>query len=237
MSYPEDKQTLKPPGDEPSSGSVPHKLRGKLNMDEDPEEGGGSNAANIIGIVMLVAIVVLGGLFWTSLQHSKVADKEKAEAAAKIAAEAPSIPVPRGMKTTPRMKLAKPPVKKIMRSLRGPTGFSKVFPKTNRKSRLPNRCKTLAWINRAATSVQALPAGLLHLPAVCVATWQVAQSPERAGLWALAATSEPWQLRQEAGAAATTAAFGVEGRAAGPAADSPAMASKRMIARDTIVGN
>lgn len=88
MSYPEDKQTLKPPGDEPSSGSVPHKLRGKLNMDEDPEEGGGSNAANIIGIVMLVAIVVLGGLFWTSLQHSKVADKEKAEAAAKIAAEA-----------------------------------------------------------------------------------------------------------------------------------------------------
>ena len=85
MSYPEDKMTLKPPGDAPSSGSVPPKRVGKY--DDEAEDSGGSNAANIIGIVMLVAIVVLGGLFWTSLQRSKVEEKEKAESAAKVAAE------------------------------------------------------------------------------------------------------------------------------------------------------
>jgi hypothetical protein len=58
---------------------------------------------------------------------------------AKIAAEAPSIPVPRGKKAGPRMKLRKPPVKKIARSLSEPTLFSRVFPKTNRKSMLPTR--------------------------------------------------------------------------------------------------
>lgn len=86
MSYPEDKMTSKPPGDEPSSGPPMPKRRGKY--DDDVEESGGSNAANIIGIVMLVGIVVLGGLFWTSLQRSKVEEKQKAEAAAKTAAEA-----------------------------------------------------------------------------------------------------------------------------------------------------
>ena len=86
MSHPEDKLPSKPPGDEPSSGSVPHTLRHKLS-DDEPEGGGGSNAANLIGIVMLVAIVVLSGLFWTSLQRSKVEEKEKAATAAKAAAE------------------------------------------------------------------------------------------------------------------------------------------------------
>ena len=85
MSYPEDKLTSKPPGDEPSSGSPIPKRRGKY--DDDVEESGGSNAANIIGIVMLVGIVVLGGLFWTSLQRSKVEEKQKADSAAKVAAE------------------------------------------------------------------------------------------------------------------------------------------------------
>ena len=55
------------------------------------------------------------------------------------------------------MKLDIPPVKKTIKSLRGPTVFSKVFPKTNRKSMLPNRCKTFAWTNSAATRVQTLP--------------------------------------------------------------------------------
>lgn len=85
MSYPEDKMTSKPPGDEPSSGSPIPKRRGKY--DDEVEESGGSNAANIIGIVMLVGIVVLGGLFWTSLQRSKVEEKQKTDAAAKVAAE------------------------------------------------------------------------------------------------------------------------------------------------------
>jgi hypothetical protein len=55
------------------------------------------------------------------------------------------------------MKLSIPPVKKTIKCLPGPTVFSKVFPKTNRKSMLPNRCKTFAWTNRAATSVNTLP--------------------------------------------------------------------------------
>ena len=51
----------------------------------------------------------------------------------------------------------KPPVKKISMSLRGSTVFSNVLPNTNRKSMFPNRCKTLAWTNRATTRVQTLP--------------------------------------------------------------------------------
>ena len=55
------------------------------------------------------------------------------------------------------MKLNIPPVKKTIKCLPGPTVFSKVFPKTNRKSMLPIRCKTFAWTNSAATRVQTLP--------------------------------------------------------------------------------
>jgi hypothetical protein len=55
------------------------------------------------------------------------------------------------------MKLNIPPVKKTIKSLPGPTVFSNVFPKTNRKSMLPIKCKTFAWTNRAATSVNTLP--------------------------------------------------------------------------------
>ena len=32
-----------------------------------------------------------------------------------------------------------------------------MLPKTNRNSTLPNKCKTLAWTNRATNSVQTLP--------------------------------------------------------------------------------
>ena len=88
----------------------------------------------------------LSGL--TSITHA---------ASVKIAAEAPSIPVPSGIKGRLRMKLSIPPVKKTIKSLPGPTVFSNVFPKTNRKSMLPTRCKTFAWTNRAATSVNTLP--------------------------------------------------------------------------------
>ena len=55
------------------------------------------------------------------------------------------------------MKLSIPPVKKTIKCLRGPTVFSKVFPKTNRKSMLPIKCTTFAWTNSAATRVQTLP--------------------------------------------------------------------------------
>lgn len=75
----------------------------------------------------------------------------------KIAADAPNIPALRGMKAKPRMKLTNPPVKKIVRSLPGPVVFSNVFPKTNRNSILPKRCKMLAWTNSAATRVHSLP--------------------------------------------------------------------------------
>ena len=88
----------------------------------------------------------LSGL--TSITHA---------ASVKIAPEAPSIPVPRSIKGRLRTKLSIPPVKKTIRCLPGPTVFSKVFPKTNKKSMLPTRCKTFPWTNRAATSVQTLP--------------------------------------------------------------------------------
>jgi hypothetical protein len=55
------------------------------------------------------------------------------------------------------MKLSIPPVKKTIKSLPGPTVLSNVFPKTNRKIMLPIKCKTFAWTNRAATSVNTLP--------------------------------------------------------------------------------
>src|SRR5262249_45243139 len=58
------------------------------------------------------------------------------------------------MKARLRIKLRIPPVKKTIRCFSGPTFFSSVFPKTKRKSMLPNKCKALAWTNSAATSVQ-----------------------------------------------------------------------------------
>jgi len=87
VSNPEDKKSSKPPGDVPS-GYVSPKLRSKMNLDDDePDEGSGSKAANVIALVMLVAIVVLGTIFWTSLQRSKAEAKVKATQAAKLAAE------------------------------------------------------------------------------------------------------------------------------------------------------
>jgi hypothetical protein len=67
---------------------MPPKLRTKMSFEEDePEDTGNSKVANILGLVMLVAIVGLSALFWTSFQHQKVVDKQKADAAAKTAAE------------------------------------------------------------------------------------------------------------------------------------------------------
>lgn len=85
MSNPEDKLTPKP-GDSPSR-PIPPTLRAKIDLDEEAEEVSSSKAANVVGIVMLVAIVVLGGFFWTSFQRSKVEEKTKAVAAAKAAAD------------------------------------------------------------------------------------------------------------------------------------------------------
>ena len=88
----------------------------------------------------------LSGL--TSITHA---------ARVKIAAEAPSIPIPRGIKGRLRTKLSIPPTKKIVRNLPAPTSFSSVPPKTKRKSILPNRCKTVPWTNKATISVQTRP--------------------------------------------------------------------------------
>jgi cytoskeletal protein RodZ len=85
VSNPEDKKP-NPPGD-PASRYVSPKLRTKMDFDEEAEETSNSKMANIVGIVMLVATVVLGGLFWTSYQHSKSEEKAKAVAAAKAEAE------------------------------------------------------------------------------------------------------------------------------------------------------
>lgn len=86
MSNPEDKQTSKPPGEDPSSAKLPPTLRSRMNLDDEPEDTG-NNMANIIGIVMLVAIVALSAFFWISFQKSKSEEKAKAAAAAKATAE------------------------------------------------------------------------------------------------------------------------------------------------------
>lgn len=83
MSDDDTKQSTNP---EPGS-YMPPKLRGKMNLDDEPEDTGNSKVANILGVVMLVAIVGLSALFWTSFQHQKVADKAKAAAEAKATAQ------------------------------------------------------------------------------------------------------------------------------------------------------
>jgi len=87
VSNPEDKKTSNPAGDDPNSGRLPPTLRSKMSLDDEPEETANSNAANIIGIVMLVAIVALSAIFWVSFQKSKVEDKAKTAAAAKATAD------------------------------------------------------------------------------------------------------------------------------------------------------
>jgi len=86
VSNSDDKQTPKKPGDAPSD-PVPPTLRGRMNLEDETEQSSSSHLANILGIVMLVAIVVLGTLFWTSVQKDKAETKRKAAAAAKAAAE------------------------------------------------------------------------------------------------------------------------------------------------------
>lgn len=81
MSNPEDKKSSKLPGD------VSPKLRSKMNLDDELDDSSGSKVANILALVMLVAIVVLGAIFWTSVQHSKAEATKKAAAEAKLAAE------------------------------------------------------------------------------------------------------------------------------------------------------
>ncbi len=86
MSNSDDKQTPKKPGDAPSD-YVPPTLRGRMNPEDEEEKSGSSAVANILGVVMLVAIVVLGGFFWVSVQKDKAATKKAAAEAAKKAAE------------------------------------------------------------------------------------------------------------------------------------------------------
>jgi cell division protein FtsN len=62
------------------------KLRSKMNLDDEPDESSGNKMANIIALVMLVAIVVMGSFFFTALQRSKADAKVKAAAATKAAA-------------------------------------------------------------------------------------------------------------------------------------------------------
>ena len=87
MNSPEDKRTSKPPGGDPSTYMSP-KLRSKMNLDDEPEDQPRSKATNVIALLMLVSIVVLGALFWTSVQRNKAEEKVKAVAAAKAAAAA-----------------------------------------------------------------------------------------------------------------------------------------------------
>lgn len=83
MDKPEDSQRPKPPGEPPKTYMSP-KLRGKMNLEDEPEESS-SGPQNIVAIVMLVAIVGLGGLLYVSMQKSKAEAKVKAEQAAKVA--------------------------------------------------------------------------------------------------------------------------------------------------------
>ena len=87
MSNPEDKKTSKPPGDEPPSGYMSPKLRSKMLPEDETQDTSNSNVANIIGIVMLVAIVLLSAFFWISYKKSQAEEKQKATTAAKLAAE------------------------------------------------------------------------------------------------------------------------------------------------------
>jgi hypothetical protein len=76
----------KPPGAGDSRPPLPPSLRSKMQFDDEIEEPK-SNAANIIAIVMAIAIIGLGGLFFVSYQKSNAEAKTKAAAAAKAAAE------------------------------------------------------------------------------------------------------------------------------------------------------
>src|ERR1041384_2846856 len=78
-------------------------------------------------------------------------------ATVKIAAEAPSMPVPGGMNGRLKRNARMPPEKNTARYLTGPTFFSSVLPKTNRNSMLPKRCSGLGWTKRGGKSVHSRP--------------------------------------------------------------------------------
>ena len=82
MDKPED------PKQSPGPGPGPLRPLPSSRMDIDDESvRRTSHASNVMAVVMLIAIVVLGTLFYVSVQRNKVAEKAKKEAADKAAAQ------------------------------------------------------------------------------------------------------------------------------------------------------